>query len=73
MILTMDARSIERNFLTWQALMDFGWEFCLQVYPQTYPGVDPIAKLREVWDHHAKDHAAGNERLAARLGRAGGR
>jgi hypothetical protein len=69
----MDQESVDRNCRAWKDLMDFGWEFCLQVFPQLRPGEDPMTLLREAWERQWADHAAANERLAEWLGRPGGR
>jgi hypothetical protein len=69
----MDPAIPERHLQSWKELMDFGWRFCLEVYPQLYPGVDPLAKLHEAWEHDALEHAVANERMILRLGRPDGR
>lgn len=61
----MRAVDFERNCLAWKDLMDFGWEFCLQVYPQTYPGRDPMDVLRDAYERASAEHLAANERMVA--------
>lgn len=60
---------IERNLREWRELMDFGWRFCLEVFPQTYPGQDPLARLREAYRRKGNEHAAANERMLTALGK----
>lgn len=68
----MDQATIDRNVRAWQELMDFGLRFCLDVFPRTYPGCDPIQKMREMWERQGREHAKANERMCAVLGRANG-
>lgn len=63
----MDAVRRDLHFREWRELMDFGWRFCMEVFPQTFPGVDPLEKLREVWRRKGEEHAAANERMLAKL------
>ena len=69
----MDSLGAERNFREWKELMEFGWEFCLQVYPQIYPGRDPLEVLKEAYDRQSREHLAANERMMAAIERANGR
>ena len=66
----MTQTEIDRNFRAWQELMDFGWRFCLEVFPQTYPGCDPLQKIREAWDRKSEEHLRANERMMEAIGRA---
>jgi hypothetical protein len=63
---------LERGLREWKELMDFGWRFRLEVFPQTFPGEDPLAKLREIWRRLGQEHAAANVRMLEALGRARG-
>lgn len=69
----MPTPDFERNFREWQELMDFGWRFRLEVFPHTYPGKDPLEKLREAWRRKGEEHMAANERMLEALGKAHGR
>lgn len=69
----MTDADFERHFREWLELMDFGWRYCLEVFPQTYPGQDPMEKLREVFRRKGEEHARGNERMLEALGRVHGR
>ena len=53
--------------------MDFGWDYCLQIFPQLYPGCDPVEKIKEAYERKTREHLAANERMAAALGRHHGR
>lgn len=64
----MTQAEIDRNFLAWKELMDFGWEFCLQAFAQLHPGEDPMVRLRAAWDRKAVEHGEANLALAERLG-----
>jgi len=59
---------LARRCLAWKELLDFGWRFCLEIFPQTRPGEDPLALLREAWSRRSEEHARANERLAEILG-----
>ena len=61
----------ERGFRAWKELLDFGWRFCLEVYPQVYPDRDPLDLLREAYRRKSEEHLRANERLAEILGGAG--
>ena len=69
----MDQEEVARRYRAWKELMDFGWEYCLQIFPQLRPGTDPLERLREAFERKAKEHLAANERMAAAIGRADGR
>lgn len=64
----MDQATIDRNYLAWKDLMDFGWEFCLQSFAQLHPGEDPMVRLRAAWERKGIEHAEANLELARRLG-----
>ncbi len=63
----------ERNVLAWAALMDFGFEFCLQTIPQIHPGAAPLMEVRAMCRRMSKEHLRGNETLLRRLARAHGK
>jgi len=53
----------EKGLLAWKALMDFGWRFCLEVFPQLRPEEDPLERLREIYRRMGEEHLRANERM----------
>jgi hypothetical protein len=64
-----DLSEAERNVLAWAALLDFGFEFCLQTIPQLRPGTDPMEEIRVMYRRMSEEHLRGNENMVRRLSR----
>jgi len=59
--------SEERNILAWAALMDFGFEFCMQTFPQARPDEEPLEGFRRAFRRKSREHLRANEAILRRL------
>lgn len=57
----------ERNVLAWAALMDFGFAFCMQTFPQARPDEDPLEGFRRAFRRKSEEHLRANESMLRRL------
>ena len=58
---------VERSFLAWASLLDFGFEFCLQTFHQDRPGEDPLERLRRAYRRKSIEHQSSNESMLRNL------
>ncbi|MBI2901272.1 MAG: hypothetical protein HYY17_13900 [Planctomycetes bacterium] len=62
----------ERNVLAWAALMDFGFEFCMQTFRQARPDEDPLEGFRRAFRRKSEEHGRANEAMLRRLSKVHG-
>jgi len=65
----LDEATVKRRFLAWRELMDFGSRWCMAIYPQHYPGRDPVDVLREAWRRRSEENEEAKIRMLRRISR----